>query len=131
MNLKFLTILLLIFLMQNNSLAEQNMINRENNSRTIQLSVRDSLKNDSWFGRDKGLHLIGSLIGTTLISNINKNAFGMNNSNSKTVGAGVVISLGFIKETLDSRQIKNRFSWKDLLADFAGVLLGLAILEID
>ena len=93
-------------------------------------SLSDSTKTDSWFGRDKGLHLVGSLIGTTLSVNVNIHEFNVKQRTGSLIGAGVVLSIGLLKETIDSKQVSNKFSWKDLAADVAGILIGLAIMEI-
>lgn len=97
---------------------------------TVSLNLNNT-ENDSWFGRDKGLHLVTSFIATTLITNINKKSFNMNSSESKNTGVGIVFSLGITKEIFDSRQKNNIFSWKDLVANVTGILLGVAILEIN
>ena len=86
---------------------------------------------DSWFGIDKGQHFTGSLIGTILLSQVNNRHFNINKSNSKSIGAGIVFSIGITKELFDSKKEKNIFSWKDLVANIAGIFTGIAILEIN
>ena len=85
---------------------------------------------DGWFSEDKGRHLVGSLIGTVFITNINRHAFGLNDPESKFSAAGFVISLGFAKEFLDNSKKGNFFSWKDIFADLTGILIGIIILGV-
>ena len=85
---------------------------------------------DSWFGFDKGQHFAGSLIGTILISQVNNRYFDINKSNSKAIGAGIVFSIGITKELFDSKKESNIFSWKDLVVDVAGIITGIALMEI-
>ena len=131
MRINLLIIIYVLFFLSNSLLAvEQDSTGTIKKSIKV-LNFKHSGSYDTWFGRDKGLHLVGSFIGTTLLANINQKSFGMNDSASKRVGVAVVFSLGIIKEVFDSRQVKNKFSVKDLLANVTGILLGFAILEID
>jgi uncharacterized protein YfiM (DUF2279 family) len=105
---------------------------------SLKIAEADSIKiinpkitiSDSWFGIDKGQHFTGSLIGTILISQVNNRYFDINKSNSKTIGTGIVFSIGITKELFDSKKDKNIFSWKDLVANVAGIITGVVIMEI-
>ncbi len=131
MRINFLIIIFAMFFLPNLLLAEEQDSTKSLNKSTTKLNFKHSGGNDTWFGRDKGLHLVGSFIGTTLLANVNRKSFGMNDSASRITGAGVVFSLGIIKETFDGRRTYNKFSWKDLLANVTGILLSFAILEIN
>ena len=97
---------------------------------SIKISNPKVILSDSWFGIDKGQHFAGSLIGTILISKVNNSYFDVNKSNSKIIGGGIVFSIGITKEFFDSKKEKNIFSWKDLVADVAGIVTGLVLMEI-
>lgn len=118
-------------MIDNTLFAGYDILINEHNLNLTETVKSDSTNVDSWFSRDKGLHLVGSLIGTTLISNINRNTFNIKNYKNKTISAGVTLSIGCFKEIIDSTQKNNKFSWKDLMADFIGIAIGLVILEID
>lgn len=85
---------------------------------------------ESWFGLDKGQHFTGSLIGTIMLSQVNNRYFDINKSNSKMIGVGIVFSIGITKELFDSKKNNNIFSWKDLVANVAGIITGIAVMEI-
>jgi uncharacterized protein YfiM (DUF2279 family) len=80
---------------------------------------------DRWFSPDKGYHVIGSIISTTLIGQISLRGFDNSLEKSKTFGAGATFTLGIAKEIYDSKRPKNYFSWKDLAANGVGVIIGI------
>lgn len=90
----------------------------------------DSIRSDSWFSQDKGQHFIGSLISTVLTSQISYRYFDMNKSKSKIIGSSISLSIGLTKELLDDQKVNNYFSWKDLIANAAGIAIGIVLLEI-
>jgi uncharacterized protein YfiM (DUF2279 family) len=85
-------------------------------------------KEDQWFSPDKGYHVMGSLIGTTLIGQISIRGFGNSVENSKVIGACTTLALGFSKEIYDSGKSQNYFSWKDLTANGVGIIIGIILL---
>lgn len=85
---------------------------------------------DPWFSRDKGLHLVGSLMTTVAISK-SLQRFGNASAGRATYwGIGFSFSLGLGKEIYDHRKPFNRFSFKDLTADIAGIVIGSIIVSI-
>ncbi len=86
---------------------------------------------DPWLAPDKGLHLIGSMIVTIGVAK-SMQTF---NDNSKPealkMGVGCSISLGLWKEWRDSRKPNKFFSWKDLIADAAGIIVGGMIINLE
>jgi len=126
--MKFITIILTLIIIFGNVKSQD----------SLNIVESDSLKfdnpkitiSDSWFGLDKGQHFTGSLIGTILLSQVNNRHFNINKSNSKAISVGIIFSFGITKELFDSRKEKNIFSWKDLVANIAGIVSGIAILGI-
>ena len=95
-------------------------------------ALRDNKEtNDKWLSPDKGYHLIGSLIGTTLVSQLSMKGFDTNREKSQVIGVGAVFSLGLAKEFYDSGKQKNKFSWKDLTANGVGIIVGIILLGIN
>ena len=125
--MKFITIIFTLIILVTNGKGQDALKFFESDSIKINSKVTFS---DSWFGIDKGQHFAGSLIGTILLSEVNNKYFNINKSNSKVISAGIVFSIGITKELFDSQKEKNIFSWKDLVANVAGILTGIVIMEI-
>ena len=66
---------------------------------------------DPWFAQDKYIHFTGSAITSAVITGVT----GCN----RTVAVGITFALGAFKEFTDVR-----FSYKDLVWDIGGMLLG-------
>lgn len=86
---------------------------------------------DRWISPDKGYHLVGSMISTTLIGQLSLNGLETTTKKSQVIGAGMTFSLGLVKEFYDARKPQNKFSWKDLAANGVGIILGVILLGID
>jgi uncharacterized protein YfiM (DUF2279 family) len=86
---------------------------------------------DHWFSPDKGYHLMGSVISTTLIGQISMSGFNNSTEKSQIIGAGTTFSLGLAKEIYDSGRQRNYFSWKDLAANGLGVIIGILLLGVN
>ena len=91
----------------------------------------DVKQEEKWFRPDKGSHLMGSMISTTLIGKISMDGFNHSTKKSQIIGAGTTFTLGLAKEIFDSRQPDNNFSWKDLTANGVGIIIGIILLGID
>ena len=48
---------------------------------------------------------------------------------SKTIGVSITFSMALAKELYDNQQENNHFSYKDLTADLAGIILALLVFE--
>jgi uncharacterized protein YfiM (DUF2279 family) len=90
-----------------------------------------STNEDSWFSIDKGYHVIGSMMCTTFVGQFSMYGLETSRQQSRYIAAGTTFALGVTKELNDARKPGNRFSWKDLAADCAGILIGVLILGID
>jgi uncharacterized protein YfiM (DUF2279 family) len=86
--------------------------------------------NESWLSADKGYHVIGSMISTVFIGQFGLRGLEMNRRQSQLIAAGSTIALGISKELYDAGKPDNKFSWKDLTADCAGILLGVLLLGV-
>jgi uncharacterized protein YfiM (DUF2279 family) len=126
--MKFITLFFVLFIVINN-IFSQDQITLNKSDTTAAKSLQIKIY-DSWTSIDKGQHFMGSLIGTILVSKVNNKYFHIDNSNSKRIGLSVMFSVGLTKELLDCKKEGNIFSWKDLTANVAGILAGLAIMEI-
>jgi uncharacterized protein YfiM (DUF2279 family) len=127
--MKFIFTIFVLLILIINARCQNILYNKQNYLET-EIGKPDTIKNDNWFAIDKGQHFIGSFIGTVMLTKINNKYLGIDNSKSKKLGIGIVLSLGFAKEIIDSQNTKNIFSWNDLLANIAGAIVGIAILEI-
>lgn len=78
---------------------------------------------------DKAQHFMGSLISSVLIYKICREPLDMPKSNSKIFATGLTLGLGISKELYDRSQSKGLFSWRDLLADLAGIGVGLILIN--
>ena len=85
---------------------------------------------DPWFAYDKVLHFGVSC--SIVLSTQYVLAEKMNMNENDAVPVGVVCSLGngIIKEIWDSRQPGGFISRRDLIADMAGILVGIWIISL-
>jgi putative lipoprotein len=88
---------------------------------------KPTLPQDRFIAPDKAQHFMGSLISTVFFYKIFESHTDVSPSGSKYLGSGITLGLGIGKEIFDSTEQNNHFSWKDLIADAAGVALGLII----
>jgi len=86
--------------------------------------------NNIWWAQDKGRHLAGSMISTIFIGKFSQQVFSASTGESQMWGAGITFSLGLIKETFDSQTKGNRFSVEDLIANIAGITIGILLLGV-
>ncbi len=86
---------------------------------------------DNWFGRDKGLHFVSSMISTVAVGKTAQTFFGNSTQQSLKIGAGFAFALGLGKEVWDSTKKNNIFSYKDLTADILGILTGSILLNFE
>lgn len=96
--------------------------------------IADSLNNDvtindQWFARDKGMHVAASFILTGFTTMCGNRFMDLKKSRSKTIGISFTFSMALGKEIYDSRQQNNHFSYKDLTADVAGIILAVLVFK--
>jgi len=85
---------------------------------------------DPWLAPDKGYHFLGSFMITVGGAQLLMRASEQEKQQSVIMGAGFSFTLGLSKEIYDSTRRGNRFSYKDLLANLAGIFAGVCILQI-
>ncbi len=80
-------------------------------------------------GKDKVMHFSYSALLTYYIYNFSQDIF--NNSHQKSINLSISLTstLGLSKEFSDKYIKKTKFSWYDLGYDFAGICLGLVVLN--
>ncbi len=127
--MKFIIIIYVLFVLVMNT-EGQNFSPDYQNFLYMEIVNPDTVKNNSWFAIDKGQHFASSFIGTILLTKVNNRYLNIDKSNSKKIGISIILSVGLTKEVFDSQKVNNFFSWKDILANIAGVIAGIAILEI-
>ena len=79
------------------------------------------------FGKDKYDHFIGSAFITAAGYCVLRNKCEMSHQNALVYSAGISLSFGIGKEVYDILSQKGHPSWRDLLADIAGLALGIGV----
>jgi len=82
---------------------------------------------DKWFGFDKFQHFFLSTHLTVFSYEVYHRSYHNNRESSRYFSSGLVLTLALGKETRDSQKLKGKFSYKDLIADGLGIILGLSI----
>jgi putative lipoprotein len=100
-----------------------------NSSFSITTPYKNPAFSDKLTTPDKAQHFMGSLIFTVLFYKIFQDPLEIHKSNSKYLAVGITLGLGVSKELYDSSRSKGAFSWKDLLADVAGITVGLILVN--
>ncbi len=91
---------------------------------------KDNTKfSDRLFAPDKARHFMGSMMSTVFIYKTAEVHGNMDVKPGKSLATGITISLGILKEIWDGSKPRNHFSWKDLIADGAGIVVGLVIVN--
>ena len=84
---------------------------------------------DSWFGKDKAMHCIGSFLLTGYASYYLKTEEHYSPNHSRNSAVAITVSMGLGKEMRDLFSSKGQFSLKDMAADGLGVGLALLLVE--
>ncbi len=84
---------------------------------------------DRFFAPDKARHFMFNVISTVFVGKFAGERMGWSDRQSKHAAVTISLGIGLLKEVRDSRQPNNRFSWKDLVADVAGIAVGVALLN--
>ena len=80
---------------------------------------------DNFFGKDKAKHFLASMIITGGSAWVAKHRFGLDTRSGMTVGISIGLSVGIMKEVADNKNPRKQyFSWRDIVADIAGVIAG-------
>ncbi|CUU24993.1 putative secreted protein [Duffyella gerundensis] len=81
---------------------------------------------DSWTGKDKAQHVVGSALLTIAGSEYGA-AQHWSRAQSRQFGLMFAFTLGTGKELFDSRRAGSGWSWKDLSWDIAGAATGYSL----
>ena len=122
-------ILSIILLPGNTLYADDDQESLKSYIRSFGKKEKENIR-DQWFSPDKGYHVMGSLISTTLVGQISMNDFDNSTEKSQLIGAGTTFTLGLAKEIFDSKSPNNYFSWKDLAANGVGIIVGIILIGI-
>lgn len=87
----------------------------------------DRLREDSWLGRDKLYHFVGSAVIQGAGHALGRSA-GLDFREAAWTAAGLTLTTGVAKEFYD-RADGRFFSWKDLTADVAGGATGAVLVR--
>ncbi len=92
----------------------------------------DSLRPpDLWLGRDKGLHAGASFLLTLSGQYLLTDKGGLSDGRALPLSVATALALGVAKEVADSRRaVGPHFSWRDLVADLAGVAAGALVASL-
>ena len=82
---------------------------------------------DRWISVDKLQHFLISAHLSFYTYKVSRESFNNIPATARIEATGLVLSIGIGKELLDSRKPKDRFSYKDLIADALGIGLSLVI----
>ncbi len=83
---------------------------------------------DEWLGRDKALHFGASFLLTLSGQYVLVDKAELSNGRALPISASTALALGLLKEIADSQRRQHPlFSWRDLAADAAGIVLAAAV----
>ncbi len=127
--------MLLIFLMATLTRAQGAFAIQYGSAKKMSLICADSVAKpvvtDSWNSPDKGQHLLGSMMLTIATAKSLQRFYDYDDRQAQVSAMTFTLSVGIGKEVLDYFRPGHVSSYKDLLADCLGVLLGQAILQMD
>ena len=93
----------------------------------IKIAEAPPLDNSDWFSHDKFSHLTTSTFLYCWNYNLLHNAGNLDKNKSCIISFNLVNFAGITKEIIDSKQSNNKFSYKDLIYDLGGNLLGVLV----
>ncbi len=92
------------------------------------VGVRQKLSRDLWLGKDKFDHALASAGLAAAQFYVLYQEFELSDRRSRQIAAGSTLAIGVAKEIYDKISRRGMSSWKDLLADLAGVALAIGIM---
>ncbi len=120
-------LILLFFVCANAQVADTAYVAADSSVSESEKELKIQKWHDSFIAKDKAQHFLGSFILAGAIGLAGERFADAGKQESLLAGATISFSLGVLKEGYDSTRPRNRFSWKDLLADAAGVGLALIV----
>ncbi len=131
-NLLVLSFLILVISGMNESFAQDENIDRSPGAQE-KVCAPDSnskdVKVDRFIAPDKAKHFLASAISTVFVFELAHQSAGWNRGRSRGAALGFSVGLGLSKELWDQSRRQHHFSWKDLVADLAGITAGMIIIN--
>jgi uncharacterized protein YfiM (DUF2279 family) len=88
-------------------------------------------QNDRWIALDKAQHFTFSALFVLAGQYVLTDKAGLSEGEALPIACGGALALGLAKEVADANRPRHPlFSWKDLVADAAGVAVGAAIVAL-
>jgi len=122
--MRFLLVLILLSLFDNNTFAGDKTPTASPDSLNKKLAIRDN-----WLAEDKAFHLASSAFITAGGFYFLHQEQDVERDKSLLISAGVSLAFGVGKEIYDRGKPNHAASWKDLVANVAGIGLSLLILK--
>ncbi|MBN1542357.1 hypothetical protein JW992_09450 [candidate division KSB1 bacterium] len=97
---------------------------------SLRLAIPMEKSHDSWFGKDKGDHLITSTFLTGISYYAARQEYDRSHPAALNCAVGFSLTLGIGKEIYDGTSKTGTASWKDLVADILGTGLGYLLISI-
>ena len=92
---------------------------------------RNPAQNDRWIAMDKAQHFTFSALFVLAGQYVLTDKAGVSDGTALPIACGGTLAPGLAKEVADAYRPRRRyFSWKDLVADGAGVAVGAAIVAL-
>jgi len=82
---------------------------------------------DSWGARDKRMHLLVSAGMVAAGHHLLHDRWDVQAEDSRIISIGLTALAGLVKEFSDSRKVPSTCSYKDLVADGIGILVGIMV----
>lgn len=122
---KPLMVLLLVVVLFAPAISQQISPTADSLNQKLKRSLRDQ-----WFGQDKAHHFMASAFLTGFSNYALRQEFDQPQGTANTVSVGLVLSIGIAKEIYDGLSGKGTPSFKDIIADAAGIAVGVLILNV-
>lgn len=106
---------------------QQTKADEFSSEKTDSVNFSSYTNKDEWLGNDKVAHFTISLFLSAISYKMYHDNYYNDKNPSILFSGGFVFTLGLGKEFYDKRRPNGRFSYKDLIADAAGIGIGLIL----
>jgi uncharacterized protein YfiM (DUF2279 family) len=107
--------------------SQQTRADGFSSEKTDSVNLSSYANKDEWLGSDKVAHFTISLFLSAITYKMYHDNYYNDKNPSILFSGGFVFTLGLGKEFYDRRRPNGRFSYKDLIADAAGISIGLIL----
>ena len=122
---RLVTVTLLVFVLSGLCPANSAVVSADSINKNLKRSFHDQ-----WFSQDKAHHFMVSAFLTGFSYYTFKQEFGHSEESTTIAAVSVSLSIGIGKEIYDGVSGKGTPSFKDIVADAAGVAVGILILNV-